>query len=74
MTAGGVHLLAIYSIGQYKTPVKLAMTSLHPAPLGLVAPFAARLPALAGQGQNAAIEGQLNGGGIDAGQVLSTTI
>jgi len=47
VTAGGVHLLAIDRIGQYKAPVKLAMTSLDPAPLGLVAPFAARLPAFA---------------------------
>src|SRR5271167_2008343 len=51
VAARGVHLLAIDGIGQDKSTVKLAMTSLHSSPLGLVAPFAARLPAFARQGQ-----------------------
>jgi len=40
-----------------------------PGVLGPRCPFAARLLAFARQRQNTAIESQLNGGGIDAGQV-----
>jgi hypothetical protein len=49
--------------------VKLAVTSLHAPALCLIACFVGGLRVVPRQGQDSAIEGQFNSGGLDARQV-----